>query len=183
MSPEKIIEIIFDNYSIPVDVGRTIFTSLNDKNVKLETYFLNTSSFGHSPSIQEEELYDLNIANQNIVKFRIETEESKHSMLTYFTCIQNGKFFADGLEVSSKSSIQDGMFDIYMSGDIKKWDYKKFKKDKIELFKCQNFSVTSQTDLNILVECDGEIVGKLPAKWTMLPKEVRMIVPKNWSTL
>ena len=184
LSSEKMIEILFDAYCVPVDVGKIIFTSLEDKNVKLESYFINSSSFGHSPAIHPEEDENLiDVSKINTIKYRIDADEAKNSIISYFTTIQIGKYFANELEISPKSSIQDGLFDVYMSGDIKKFNFLKFKKDKIELNKCSNFSVTSQLDSNVLIECDGELIGKLPAKWSIIQKDIKVIVPKNWATL
>eukprot|EP01080_Neovahlkampfia_damariscottae_P000800 gene800-9050_t len=180
MNYQYMIEVLFYSYCVPVDVGKIIFTSLEDKNIKLESYFINSSSFGHSPSINNnEEAESIESQKTNIIKYRIDSDESKNSITSYFTTIQIGKYFANELDISPKSSIQDGFFDVYIAGDLRKFDFKKFKKEKIQLIKCSSFSVTPQIDANVLIECDGELVGKLPAKWSILQRDINVIVPKN----
>jgi len=50
-------------------------------------------------------------------------------------------------------------------------------KQKME---CQALNITTQLDTNVLIECDGNLCGRLPAKWSILRREIDLVVPKTW---
>jgi diacylglycerol kinase family enzyme len=48
----------------------------------------------------------------------------------------------------------------------------------VEKFK--KLEVSSKEE--VPVECDGELIGKLPAVFTCIPRAIEIVVPKNFKT-
>ena len=91
--------------------------------------------------------------------------------------VANGKYFGGGLKVAPDAIIDDGIFEIVLLGDYGKIeaifnlsDLRKGKhvtNPKVSTLKATSLEATA--DEPVFIDMDGEFVGKLPIKVSMLP--------------
>jgi len=194
------IQCLLEGYFIPVDVGYCTYTSFSDRNVKENAYFLNQSCFGMSPSLELALKYaaqfnqaypkGMKVAKTNHVKYKLDDMEPV-AETSYWTAVCLGKFFAHSEMVHPEAFKQNGKFSICLLGHFaQNWERMDidnmvkfgdhFKHNKVISLRGSCFSVTCELKMNVLVECDGILVGKLPARWILYPKEIDIIVPKAY---
>ena len=96
--------------------------------------------------------------------------------------IANGRFFGAGLQPAPEAQLDDGLFDVAVIGDIG------FMKGAKNLGKLRDGtylslpyvsfsrgkSVTARSTERVLIEADGELVGKLPATFNLLPAAIKI---------
>src|SRR5690606_11325065 len=98
--------------------------------------------------------------------------------------ISNGKFFGSGLQVASRASMTDGVFDVALFSNIKTIDYFKYIRKlkrgipindpKITYFKTTELSI-EPIDLSCAIDIDGEFCGFTPATVKIIPKAIRIL--------
>jgi YegS/Rv2252/BmrU family lipid kinase len=96
--------------------------------------------------------------------------------------VANGRFFGAGLQPAPEAQIDDGLFDVAVIGDIGflkgagnlgklrdgtylKLPYVSFRRGK---------SVSARCEERVLIEADGEVIGKLPANFDLIPAAIRL---------
>lgn len=96
--------------------------------------------------------------------------------------VANGRFFGAGLQPAPEAQIDDGLFDVAVIGDIGflkgsrnlgklrdgtylKLPYVSFRRGK---------SVSARCAERVLIEADGEVIGKLPAAFDLIPGAIRI---------
>ena len=109
------------------------------------------------------------------------------------TAVGNGSTYGNGLKICPHSSIVDGLFSVCRLGDIGIRDIpiltKIYTGDHIhighkEIFtdKCMVLEARcaqkNENDL-VLVETDGEVIGALPARFTVRTKALELVVPEH----
>lgn len=121
------------------------------------------------------------------VRVKIDKKEEKNLNTINF-CVCNSRFFGGGMKIAPNAKINDGFLDIVNIGDIKTAkillnaytlylgthltlpEVKSTLAKQIEVF---------PTDKNeIHIEVDGELPGKLPAKFEILHDFLKIRVPK-----
>jgi diacylglycerol kinase family enzyme len=195
---EEIVDWIASAFTTTIDIGRITYTSLSDKEIKLKTYFLNSSSYGDSPSMRiaiekakDSNKYpkDLTLAREIKLKYIIDNQTAVQ-YTSHWGCITNGKYFAGGNMVSPKAHLSDSKLDMTLVADVGKWEKSGFEKKvkkgthiSSDLVVHQHMSIlslTPQLDTNVLIECEGELIGRLPARWNVVGKDLDFIVPEIW---
>lgn len=120
---------------------------------------------------------------------RVKMDEKEEKQLnTINFCVCNSRFFGGGMKIAPNAKINDGFFDIVNIGDIKTAkillnaytlylgthltlpEVKSTLAKEIEVFPGEN--------KEIKIEVDGELPGKLPAKFEILPEFLKVRVPK-----
>ncbi|MCX5999518.1 MAG: hypothetical protein NTU41_08010 [Chloroflexi bacterium] len=96
------------------------------------------------------------------------------------TIIANGRYFGRGFLAAPDAKMDDGLFDIVNIGDFGTveavWHMPKLRRgthlslDKVSHFRGRRVAMT--TDEDVLLEMDGDLVGKLPATFEVLPAAV-----------
>ena len=96
--------------------------------------------------------------------------------------VANGRFYGAGLQPAPEAEIDDGLFDIVVIGDIwflvgaknlgklrdgtyLKLPYVRFGRGK---------SVSARCTERVLIEADGEVIGRLPATFDLIPAAIRV---------
>ena len=96
--------------------------------------------------------------------------------------VANGRFFGAGLQPAPEAQIDDGLFDVPVIGDIGflkgagnlgklrdgtylKLPYVTFRRGK---------SVSARCAERVLIEADGEVIGRLPATFDLIPAAIRI---------
>jgi len=96
--------------------------------------------------------------------------------------VANGRFFGAGLQPAPEAQIDDGLFDVVVMGDIgfvkgarnlgKLRDGSYLKLPYVSLQRGK--SVSARCAERVLIEADGEVIGRLPATFTLLPAAIRI---------
>jgi diacylglycerol kinase (ATP) len=105
--------------------------------------------------------------------------------------VSNGRYFGAGMIINPGAKINDGIFDVCTIGDGGIIDaltvvpglYKgtHVNNSKIHTYKCKSFrAFNTRKDDITPVQTDGEIVGRLPAIWTMHASFLKFIVSSEF---
>lgn len=94
--------------------------------------------------------------------------------------LANGKCFGHGLYVAPDALPDDGLFSVFIGGDISVWDFIRYsgrlKKGKIihhpEIFYRQAKQLTITSPHLLMVEADGELLHPLPVHVEVLEKKL-----------
>jgi diacylglycerol kinase family enzyme len=105
--------------------------------------------------------------------------------------VANGRFFGGGLEICPEAETGDGLFDVLTIGDITKRDlvltmpkiYRgtHLPHPKAELLR--GATVTISSDAPLPVELDGEQPGTTPLRLEVVPRALRLRVPRQTDAL
>jgi YegS/Rv2252/BmrU family lipid kinase len=96
--------------------------------------------------------------------------------------IANGRFYGAGLKPAPNAEIDDGLFDISIIGDVGLFEsvtsLGKLRDgtylDLPKVTSLRGTSVSARCSERVLIEADGEVVGKLPATFELLPSAIRI---------
>ena len=101
--------------------------------------------------------------------------------------VANGRFFGGGLQICPDAEADDGLFDVLTIGDITKRDlvltmpkiYRgtHLPHPKAELLR--GATVTISSDAPLPVELDGEQPGTTPVRLEIMPRALRLRVPRG----
>lgn len=103
-------------------------------------------------------------------------------------CVCNARFFGGGMKIAPEAKIDDGNFDIVNIGDIKTArillnGYRLYNGSHTDLPEVKSTLAARVTvapaeeNETINIETDGELPGKLPATFEILPKALKFRIP------
>lgn len=190
-------KMIRNNSTIRIDIGK-----LEYKNIKGEDavrYFNNITDIGlgaevakrvnegkkiYGPNFDFFKATVLGFLNYKRKRLKIESENFNWNGRLLILCLANGKYFGSGLGIAPHAKVNDGKFAITLAAEVSLVDYlknlSKIRKG-LSLQHPQIFynEVESCTIEPIgdpcLIEADGEMIGKIPLKATMLKNELMFI--------
>ena len=123
------------------------------------------------------------------VKIRIDDGEEK-TLGTINFCVANARYFGGGMKIAPDAKLTDGLLDVVNIGDIRTAKimlnaFTLYRGTHIDLpeVKCtlarriEARAADETTD--IYIEIDGELPGKLPAGYEVVPNALRLRVPSN----
>lgn len=122
------------------------------------------------------------------VKVKIDDGDEK-LLNTINFCVANARYFGGGMKIAPEAKINDGFLDIVNIGDIRtakillnaytlyNGTHLDLKEVKSTLAKKVEVSPASK-GVEIHIETDGELPGKLPAVFEVVPSALRVRVPK-----
>lgn len=126
--------------------------------------------------------------NFETVRVRFDDEEEK-PLNTINFCVCNSRFFGGGMKIAPDAVINDGFFDVVNIGDIKTAKillkgYTLYRGSHLSLpevksTRARKIEVSPMNSEEIHIEVDGELPGKLPAVFEILPKALKVRVPKK----
>lgn len=127
--------------------------------------------------------------DSKLVNVKIDSGEAK-SLHTLNFCVCNARFFGGGMKIAPDAKINDGFFDLVNIGDIKTArillnSYKLYNGSHLSLPEVKSSLVKKievapvDENVEIKLEADGELPGKLPATFEIMPKALRLRVPNN----
>ncbi len=182
----------------PFDVGLLEFRA-HDGSTK-QRYFANIASFGVS-GLVDQEVNKTSKALGGAVSFAIGSlkalskyrdakvlvrfDDQPAEALTITTlAVANGKYFGGGMKVAPEADVSDGIFDVTVwsgyglsdfvirskgvySGAHVNWKGTRTLRAK---------KVHAESDEKVLIDCDGEQPGTLPATLSILPGAIRLKV-------
>jgi len=178
------------------DVGLISAEGLDGQHV--ERYFINIAEFGVGAEVVERVnrstkmfggktsftwsiLRTMPFYRNKTIFYSIDKGFETEACMNNLT-IANGRFYGAGLQPAPEAQLDDGLFDIAIIGDIgfmtgarnlgKLRDgtylnlpYVQFQRGK---------SVSARCADRVLIEADGEVVGRLPATFNILPRAVNV---------
>ncbi len=119
------------------------------------------------------------------VKIKIDEKMMERDVV--LIAVGNGKYFGGGMFVTPHAEIDDGQLDIVIANKTNKVNLIRlfanlFKGTHmgdpiVEHYKCNTFSIESEQE--IFINTDGNLVGKVPATITMEMEKIYIIVPKT----
>jgi len=138
------------------------------------------------------------------VRWKLDNELDWRTVNLYQLVLANGKYFGGGMCVAPQAEMNNGHMDVVAFRDVgvfdatllprvytgshmevKKVHYSRAKTVTAEpnfpVFDDSNAKkrqeMAGQELYTVLVEADGEIVGKLPATWTVVPSALQLLMP------
>jgi diacylglycerol kinase (ATP) len=132
-----------------------------------------------------QEVLDLNYTT---VRVRLD-EKEEYLLNTINFCVANARYFGGGMKIAPDAQLNDGFFDVVNIGDIKTAKillnaYKLYggshlSLDEVKHTRAKRVEVRpSQPDQEIHFETDGELPGKLPVTYEIVPQALKVRVPK-----
>lgn len=177
-----------------IDVGRATFVSHHG--VKEDRYFINVSDFGIGGEVvhrmnqrrmqRKASSYFrslvstfLRYKNKRLNIFIDGKEVPDHDFM--IGAIANGRIFGKGMKVAPEANLTDGLFDVVL---VKGMRLLEFLKNVRKLYSGTHLShpkialirgrivdaVPCAEEKDVLIELDGEQLGKLPARFELLPR-------------
>ena len=123
-----------------------------------------------------------------LVRVRIDNGEERTLQSLAF-CVANSRYFGGGMKIAPDAKITDGLLDIVNIGDIStarillnaysiyRGTHGSLREVKGAQAKMIEISSADQFG-TILLETDGELPGRLPAKFEVVPNAIRIRVPR-----
>ncbi len=116
-------------------------------------------------------------------------ESVEKTLQTINFCVCNARFFGGGMKIAPDAKLNDGYLDLVNIGDIKTArillnGYKLYNGSHLDLPEVKSKLVKKivvkplNEDEIINLETDGELPGKLPATFEIVPKALKIRVPK-----
>ena len=121
------------------------------------------------------------------IRVKIDNGDEK-TLNTINFCVANARYFGGGMKIAPDAKINDGLFDVINIGDIKTAKillnaYKLYNGSHLDLEEVKSTLAkrieVSPADKNqtVFIETDGELPGKLPAVYEIVPNALKMRVP------
>jgi diacylglycerol kinase (ATP) len=185
-----------------IDIGKLEFKTMQNKNSI--RYFDNITDIGLGAEVAKRvnegnKTYGPNLAffSATILGFlnykrkRVQIESSlfvwKGNVL--ILCLANGKYFGSGLGIAPHAKVNDGKIAVTLAADVSLIDYllnlfrirKCLPIDHSQIFykHVDGCSVEPIGD-PCLIEADGEMIGKIPLKVSMLHNEINFLTPRSY---
>jgi len=181
-----------------VDLGKCIFTSLDGE--QRSRFFINIADFGSGGAVVDKVnrttkvfggqisflwgiLTTLPTYKNKLTRYRIDDGPEEEKVLNTFV-VANGRYYGGGLKPAPKAELDDGVFDIVSIGDVGFFQaissLGKFRKGTHLEIPTVSFwrgrTVFADSEETQLVEMEGEVVGRLPARFEMLPKAMNLVI-------
>lgn len=97
--------------------------------------------------------------------------------------VANGQYFGGGMWVAPEAEITDGCFEVVVIGDVSKREVLGNTSrlyhgtlsghPKVRLHKVRTLELDSEEE--VLIDLDGELVGRLPARFQILPRKLAVL--------
>ena len=98
--------------------------------------------------------------------------------------VANGQYFANGMQIAPQARLDDGLLDVVTVGDVGKFELLKiwptlYRGSHIrhpKIREQKTAAVTIESDEQLLIEADGDILGESPASFRVLPSALTIVV-------
>lgn len=121
-----------------------------------------------------------------LADFRLELDEKIVETHAVLCAIANASSYGGGMLVAPGADLGDGLFEVCLIKELSRGAFlrafpsvfagKHIHHPKVEMFKAAKVRLESEPALPVLV--DGEIVGKTPATFEILPRAIEVMAPK-----
>lgn len=188
-------EVLTRFHTKPTDIGKITFLS----NPELPPrYFINIADVGMGPIVVERVLNSDRVFGSWMAYYtaiihtfftyrpeavKVQTPLWKWEGAVRSLAVANGKFFGNGLGIAPDAEVDDGKFSCFIAGKVSVLDFilqserlrkgKRAIHDEIEYREANEITLTASKLLP--VEADGELVGNLPVRIELLPKQLKFL--------
>ena len=187
------LEVITQAPSSLIDIGRAKFKSHSGK--EEERYFVNVADFGIGGEVVKKVsqnkmrrkassymrcLISTFITYKN-KKLNIRIDDEELPLDEYMIgAISNGRIFGKGMKIAPDARLDDGLFDVVLIKGMKMLEFFRnawkiylgthLSHPKISLIRGRKIEAVAEDDESeVLIEIDGEQLGKLPATFEIIP--------------
>jgi diacylglycerol kinase (ATP) len=119
---------------------------------------------------------------------RVSLDGGAESRLTVANfCVANARYFGGGMKIAPTAKLDDGLFDVVAVGDVSAAkvltnSYRLYLgthlgMDEVNHARARRVSARPTSDEVVRLEVDGELVGRLPAEFELLPGALRVRCP------
>jgi YegS/Rv2252/BmrU family lipid kinase len=179
--------------SVRIDVGRVSYTDQNGADAT--RYFVGVASCGMSTKVIERVKSDdvsfvsalLKTAMRNApVRLVVQLDDShEHHLVVSNLCIANARYFGGGMKIAPDAKLTDGKFDVVSIGDLSAM---KIFTSAPRIYTGSHLSMPEVSHTlvrkiivkpadraaEIALEVDGELPGRLPATFQIIPGALRV---------
>ncbi len=200
----KAIQTISEAPSNIIDTGHVRFQTASGK--ECERYFLNITDFGIGGEVVRHMNDNLmkrkkssylkstlsTLASYRNKKLHIKVDGQELPEDEYMMgAVSNGKIFGRGMKIAPEAQLDDGLFDLVLVKGMKMWDFclnvlriyrgTHLSHPKIALIRGKKIEVypSVNEEQDVLIEVDGEQLGKVPATFEIIP---RTLLVKSYLT-
>ena len=121
--------------------------------------------------------------------YKLDGGEERRRTVANF-CIANARYFGGGMKIAPHALLDDGRFDIIIIGDLSPFEiifnaHRLYTGAHLSMKQVHHAHATrvhlkpSRSNARVALEVDGELPGHLPATFEIIPKALRVRVPKN----
>ncbi|MFA7228690.1 MAG: YegS/Rv2252/BmrU family lipid kinase [Melioribacteraceae bacterium] len=194
-------ELIKNNSVTQIDVGKLEFINMQGQNAV--RYFNNIADIGlgaevakrvnegkkiYGPNFDFFKATVLGFLKYKRKQLRIISGKFNWTGRMLILCLANGKYFGSGLGIAPQAKINDGKFSITLAAEVSLFDY---LKNLSKIRKCLPVHhpqiIYNETEsctiepigTECLIEADGEMIGKIPLKASMIHKEINFLMPDS----
>lgn len=134
------------------------------------------------------------VVDLNSLTVRVKIDDGEEKLLnTINFCVCNSRYFGGGMKIAPDAKLNDGFLDLVNIGDIRtakillnaytlyRGTHLDLKEVKSKLVRKIEVSAVNK-DQEIRLETDGELPGKLPAIFEIVPNALRIRVPRKVKT-
>jgi YegS/Rv2252/BmrU family lipid kinase len=200
VSVDQTIRVLSEFKPRPVDVGLVEFSlSPGGGGEKGAAYFINVADIGMGPEVVAKVLSSGRPFGSEIAYYKsilttfltykpiavkASSEQWSWEGKVRTLAVANGKFYGHGLCIAPDAVIDDRMFSVFICGNVSALDFimhtgmlkkgKTVQIDKVMYKTATAVDFSSETPCPI--EADGEILGWLPAKVTLISRQLNLII-------
>jgi YegS/Rv2252/BmrU family lipid kinase len=186
LHPEKmVVDLGVVEHTVDGQKRRRLFTNFAGLGFDAEVVRATTKkykSLGSVPSYLMGLLTTLVCYHNREITLKIEGKEEERRVCTIV--MSNGKYGGGSMFIAPQADIKDGLFDIVIIGDISKPDliaslpriYRgtHLTHPKVTLKRAREIEV--QSKIPIALQADGELLGEAPARFSILPSALTILV-------
>ena len=123
------------------------------------------------------------------VRVKIDDKE-EHTLQTVNFCVANARYFGGGMMIAPDAKLSDGFLDVINNGDINTAKiilnaYTLYRGTHLDLHEVKDTLAKRiearpmHDDQEVHIEVDGELLGKLPATYEVVPSALKIRVPTS----
>jgi diacylglycerol kinase (ATP) len=118
---------------------------------------------------------------------------AEHQLRTIAFCVANARYFGGGMMIAPEAKLNDGLLDVVNISDLTTariimkapalYRGTLASMQEVKMTTARRIEVSAaNADEEILIETDGELPGKLPAVYEVIPDALRVRVPRRFET-
>jgi len=195
ISLKQALQVIARAVARPVDVGRA--TYINKEGKEEQRFFLNVADFGVGGEVVHEvnrkrlerkasSYFRTLVATmiryrQKRIRLRVENQELPEDEYL-IGAVANGRIFGKGMKIAPLAEVDDGFFDLVLIRGMKFFEFLRnswkiftgahLRHPKTSLWKARYLEARPAQDEEVILELDGEEVGRLPATFEIIPSQL-----------
>ncbi|MEE8553339.1 MAG: diacylglycerol kinase family protein [Desulfobacterales bacterium] len=194
---EKAIDLIAAGTVRCIDLGRLFFKDHDGRDCR--RYFLNITSFGLGGEVDQRvnkttkafgpfisfiwaTLISILLYGKKKIRFKVD-QSFEQELIIWNVVVANGQYHGGGMWVAPDASVDDGLFDITVIGDLSLPEvflnlpklYNGKIKDIDKVITLTGEKIEALSDQRVLLDVDGEQPGMLPVDIDIVPGALKII--------